>query len=61
VIKLIRMLVTHERRAYLRPARHALRERRFFTAILYVLLACLSPLAERREERALSGDLYVMF
>ena len=53
--------IDHEQRAYLRPARHALREARYFTALLYLILACLSPLAARREERSLSADLYVMF
>lgn len=57
----MRKLLTQERRAYLRPARHALREGRIFTCLLYLVLTCLSPLAERREERALSSDLYVMF
>jgi hypothetical protein len=53
--------MNHERRAYLRPGWHAWRMRRFFTATLYLILACLSPLAPRREDRSLSTDLYVMF
>ena len=54
-------LTPHEKRALLRPAKHAFRARRYFTALVYLVLAPLSKLARRTEERSLASDVYVMF
>ena len=51
----------HERRALLRPAKHAFLAGRYFTALLYAALAPLALFSPRREERSLASDVYVMF
>jgi hypothetical protein len=45
----------------LKPAWTALRSGHLFTGFVYLVLAGISPLARRTEDRTLSSDLYVMF
>lgn len=52
---------THQRYTLMRPARDAFNAGNFFTGFVYMLVACLSPLAGRTESRNLSSDAYVMF